>query len=115
MAAVTIVATIVTSVGCGGAAGDGASAPGATTTAPKPKPLPTASPTPEPTSTVKASGTGLAPAHAPEIPYPDPEWPTATPESQGLSTTQLDAAADVADANNSYCLLVVRHATEATS
>jgi CubicO group peptidase (beta-lactamase class C family) len=102
-----IVVIAMTLVGCGSAAGDDASAPGVTTHAPEPKPSPTISLAP--TSTTNASTTGLAPLPETETPYPDPDWPTATPESQGLSTKQLDAAADVADANQSYCLLVIRH------
>ena len=46
---------------------------------------------------------------APTVLYPDPEWPTGTPESQGLDGAALAVAADAADAANSYCLLVIRH------
>ena len=46
-----------------------------------------------------------------EVPYPVPDWPTGTPEAFGLSTAGLDAAAAVAAANQSFCLLVIRHGT----
>jgi len=44
-----------------------------------------------------------------DVPYPDPDWPTGTPESQGLASDQLDAASRAAEADQSYCLLVIRH------
>ena len=48
-------------------------------------------------------------APAAVVPYPDPDWPTGTPESQGLDTAKLDEAAAAADSADSYCLLVIRH------
>jgi CubicO group peptidase (beta-lactamase class C family) len=41
--------------------------------------------------------------------YPDPDWETATPESQGLDPAMLEAAAEAAEDTHSYCLLVIRH------
>jgi len=49
-----------------------------------------------------------APA-APEVPYPDPDWPTGAPGDVGLDATKLDEAATAAGATESYCLLVIRH------
>ena len=43
------------------------------------------------------------------VPYPDPDWSTDTPQSQGLDPSSLAAADAVAGAHNSYCLLVIRH------
>ncbi|MEO8554128.1 MAG: serine hydrolase domain-containing protein, partial [Kofleriaceae bacterium] len=50
-----------------------------------------------------------ADAAAPAVLYPDPDWPTGTPESVGLDPGKLDAAAAAADDTDSYCLLVIRH------
>jgi len=41
--------------------------------------------------------------------YPMPDWAIGKPEEHGLSSARLDDAASVADANQSYCLLVIRH------
>jgi CubicO group peptidase (beta-lactamase class C family) len=41
--------------------------------------------------------------------YPDPDWKTGTPESQGLDSADLARAIAAADATDSYCLLVIRH------
>lgn len=46
---------------------------------------------------------------AAQVLYPDPDWTVGTPESVGLDPTKLDEAATAADANDSYCLLVIRH------
>lgn len=51
------------------------------------------------------SGTG---GGGPDIPYPDPEWPEATPADHGLDVDQLEAAALVAEQLDSHCLLVIR-------
>jgi CubicO group peptidase (beta-lactamase class C family) len=48
-------------------------------------------------------------ADAAAVPYPDPDWMTGTPQSQGLDPSFLGQADAVAAANNSYCLLVIRH------
>jgi CubicO group peptidase (beta-lactamase class C family) len=42
-------------------------------------------------------------------PYPDPDWPTASPESVGLDSKELADADAIAQNDGSYCLLVVRH------
>ncbi len=42
-------------------------------------------------------------------PFPIPDWPTGTPVQVGLDAAKLDAAATVAEADGSYCLLVIRH------
>jgi CubicO group peptidase (beta-lactamase class C family) len=57
---------------------------------------------------------GCSHAEAPEpclAPWatPDPDWPTSTPEAQGLDSAGLQAAADYAAANSSQCVVVVRH------
>ncbi len=41
--------------------------------------------------------------------FPGADWPTATPESQGVDPALLEAAAAVADEGNSHCLMVTRH------
>ena len=41
--------------------------------------------------------------------FPVPTWPTALPESHGLDPAGLQIAAELAEANRSNCLLVVRH------
>lgn len=41
--------------------------------------------------------------------WPSPDWPMGTPEEAGIDEGQLDAAANVASGNGSYCLLVIRH------
>ncbi len=61
--------------------------------------------TPTPTPTPTAIDAPAAPATI----YPDPEWPTGTPESVGLDGTKLDEAATAAEGVDSYCLLVIRH------
>ncbi len=43
------------------------------------------------------------------VPYPIPDWTTGVPEQQGMSTAALDAAAAIAEARQSHCLLVIRH------
>lgn len=43
------------------------------------------------------------------VPYPDPDWQTGTPESQGIDPAGLAAADAKAAALDSYCLLVIRH------
>ncbi|HZS36725.1 MAG TPA: serine hydrolase domain-containing protein [Polyangia bacterium] len=45
----------------------------------------------------------------PPVPYPSPDWPTGTPADAGLDSTKLDQAASIAEANGSYCLLIIRH------
>jgi CubicO group peptidase (beta-lactamase class C family) len=55
-------------------------------------------------TTTAGSGAG-----APQIPYPDPSWAEGAPADHGLDPTQLEAAALVAEQNESYCLLVIRH------
>ncbi len=56
----------------------------------------------------------LADAQAPPdagaaVPYPVPDWPTGTPEANGMRSAGLDLAAAVAEATQSFCLLVIRH------
>jgi CubicO group peptidase (beta-lactamase class C family) len=48
-------------------------------------------------------------AGEPAVVYPNPDWPTATPESVDIDSTGLAAANAIADQNGSYCLLVIRH------
>jgi CubicO group peptidase (beta-lactamase class C family) len=43
------------------------------------------------------------------VPYPIPDWPTGTPESQGLDPAGLFQASEIAKAHDSFCLLVIRH------
>src|SRR6185369_4360917 len=38
-----------------------------------------------------------------------PDWPIGSPAAAGLDAAKLDEAATVAEANGSYCLLVIRH------
>ena len=45
----------------------------------------------------------------PAVQYPDPDWPTGTPGTQGMDGAKLDAAAAAAGASESSCLLVIRH------
>jgi CubicO group peptidase (beta-lactamase class C family) len=57
-------------------------------------------------STTRTAGAG---GSAAEVPYPTPNWPEGSPADHGLDPTQLEAAALVAQQQESYCLLVVRH------
>jgi CubicO group peptidase (beta-lactamase class C family) len=41
--------------------------------------------------------------------FPVPDWQTGDPSVYGFDPAGLEAAADVAEANDSYCLLVIRH------
>ncbi len=41
--------------------------------------------------------------------YPSPDWPTGLPSDVALDVAKLDAAAAIAEANDSYCMLVIRH------
>src|SRR5262245_1160789 len=57
-----------------------------------------------------ASSDAPAPdAEVDDVHYPDPDWQTGSPESQGMASGGLDQAAVAADASGSYCLLVIRH------
>ena len=42
-------------------------------------------------------------------PFPVPDWPTGSPESEGLDASALHRAASVAERSGSFCLLVIRH------
>src|SRR5690242_8175305 len=44
-----------------------------------------------------------------DIPYPDPDWATDSAKSQNIDDSFLDQADAIAEKNNSYCLLVIRH------
>ncbi|MEW5742593.1 MAG: serine hydrolase domain-containing protein [Myxococcota bacterium] len=55
------------------------------------------------------SGVGDAGVVNPTSRYPSPDWDTALPEAVGLDSMALERAAAVAEANDSYCLLVIRH------
>jgi CubicO group peptidase (beta-lactamase class C family) len=41
--------------------------------------------------------------------FPDPDWPSADPASQGMDADALEQAAAAAEQTHSYCLLVIRH------
>jgi CubicO group peptidase (beta-lactamase class C family) len=62
-----------------------------------------------PTANGTFGGVTHAPPPAQPPPYPIPDWPTATPADVGLDAAKLDQAAQVADGDGSYCLLVIRH------
>src|SRR5512140_2618944 len=64
---------------------------------------------PPPAAPADAAAPPAAADAGPPIPFPIPDWPTGTPEEQGLTTAGLEAAATVAEANQSHCLLVIRH------
>jgi len=49
------------------------------------------------------------PDAAAPIPYPDPDWTTGSAQSEDVDQSFLDQADAVAAANNSFCLLVIRH------
>ena len=42
-------------------------------------------------------------------PFPIPDWPTGSPKDQDIDPAGLAAAARIAAAHKSYCLLVIRH------
>jgi CubicO group peptidase (beta-lactamase class C family) len=42
-------------------------------------------------------------------PFPVPDWPTATPAAEGIDAAGLASAGAIADADGSFCLLVIRH------
>jgi len=72
---------------------------------------PPASPPPAPAPAPDPSSDPIPRSHlpAPEVPYPTPDWPLATPAEVGLDAAKLDEAATVAEGNGSFCLLVIRH------
>ena len=59
-------------------------------------------------STAAATGSGGGSAGA-AVGYPIPDWPTGAPEDHGFDPSKLAAAAAVAESEQSYCLLVIRH------
>ena len=102
---------LVAAVACGGAppADSVRGAPTAAAPAPAPTSTPTATDPRLPDPVRRGVRTPTAPPSDPGVPYPMPDWPKGAPEAFGLSTTGLDAAASVAEANQSFCLLVIRH------
>ncbi len=52
---------------------------------------------------------GAPDADAAASAFPVPDWPTGTPESEGLDSAGLAQAATIAAADGSFCLLVIRH------
>lgn len=61
----------------------------------------------DPASGGQQAGGGVP--DTPQVSYPDPDWPEALPEEQGFDAAQLEEAAAIADALDSYCLLVIRN------
>jgi CubicO group peptidase (beta-lactamase class C family) len=60
------------------------------------------------TTTSSSASTGGADGE-PETPYPDPDWAEGLPADHGLDADALEQASAIAEANESYCLLVIRH------
>ncbi len=57
------------------------------------------------TSTTGSGGAGGVAAAS----YPDPEWAEAAPADENVDAALLEEAAKIAEQNQSYCLLVIRH------
>jgi CubicO group peptidase (beta-lactamase class C family) len=66
-------------------------------------------PHPPSPSPLHAPAVGPLEPPPPETLYPTPDWIAGDPAALGLDAQQLDAAAVAAEANGSYCLLVIRH------
>ncbi|MEO6573669.1 MAG: serine hydrolase [Polyangiaceae bacterium] len=95
-AVVSLVAIVVVSIGC-----EDAGSPASVAGPAAPRPLEDAGVV----VPVPAADGGAEDA----TPYPVPDWATEAPEAQGLDSSKLEAANDIAAADGSYCLLVIRH------
>ena len=112
-------AAFVLALGCVGSAEEDGQpdVPRKPVEATSPAPTETAPPTNEPPPSDPAPSDPPPTVGAPHdlgaavdgVAYPSPDWAIGAPEEHGISSTGLAAAAAVADANDSYCLLVIRH------